>query len=145
MSESGYVKANIESIGKELELLPEIGDEERRVSTKDAVQQLMRPIRGLQRKGYSIERIVKVLGERGLSITAHTLRGYLRTPRKKQQKGDAGPENKVADTGHAVADRPSLHTTAAAKGSPPASIPGPAPAVRREPSGASGSPAQRTG
>lgn len=92
MPDAKHVLANITAIGEELALLPKVGDEERMVGTKEALRLLLPAITGLQRKGYAIERIIEKLTDRGLVVSAVTLRSCLRSSKKKRK---AVPARKV--------------------------------------------------
>jgi hypothetical protein len=109
MPDTKHVLATITAIGEELELLPEVGDEERMVGTKEALRLLLPTIAGLQRKGYAIEKIAEKLADRGLVVSAVTLRGYLRGSKKKRKAvpahkadGSAGEPPARAGGGTAV-------------------------------------------
>src|SRR4051812_2824788 len=79
-----HVIANITALAEALELLPDLGDDEKMVSTKEAVRRLLPAIVGLHRKGYAPERIAEKLAERGLTVSGGTLRRYLRGAKKKR-------------------------------------------------------------
>src|SRR4051812_46023844 len=80
-----HVIANITALAEALELLPDLGDDEKLVSTKEAVRRLLPAIVGLHRKGYAPERIAEKLAERDLIVSAETLRRYLRGAKKKRK------------------------------------------------------------
>jgi len=91
MADSKHVKASIQALGEELALMPEVGDEERVISTREAVRLLLPMIQKMQRKGYPLERIVERLAAGGVTVTKGTLRGYLRGGRKKKVAGGGSP------------------------------------------------------
>lgn len=68
---------DIEALRGRMNELPEIDDKERPVSKQEAVSLLANDIRGLQKKGYSLEKIATILADGGLEITVHTLKSYL--------------------------------------------------------------------
>lgn len=97
MAEARYVLSNVEAIGKELEMLPEMDADDRPVTTREAVLLLLEQIRTLRKKGYSLEKVSQVLTERGLRITVHTLRGYLqKASKRKRQRRTTEPRRAAA-------------------------------------------------
>jgi intracellular sulfur oxidation DsrE/DsrF family protein len=61
------------------------------VSTREAVQSMRKEIMSLKSRGYDFSEIAEQLANAGISISAATLKSYLRTPSKKKK------ENEVQD------------------------------------------------
>lgn len=99
MNQARYSMSKIEDIRKELELLPEVEPGQRSISKQASVQALLGEIRSLAKRGYSLERISTLLGDRGLEVSAQVLRVYLR----KSKKGGKKPAVSAIPADKAVA------------------------------------------
>jgi hypothetical protein len=82
----GYLLARIEELRAELAALPETDANKREVSKQEAVKLLARTIFALQRNGYTIGTIARLLSEKGLAITAPTLGNYVRRLRRRRPR-----------------------------------------------------------
>jgi len=100
-----YRLIDVENTKKDLATLPDMDKESREISQKDALRMMAPVLRELrERRGYSNERLVDLLRERGYAIGQSTLRVYLRPPRR-QRPATAG----------AAARQPEHDTPAGAK------------------------------
>jgi hypothetical protein len=78
-----YKMADIENLKNELELLPETERESRQIGLRDAMRVLLPVLREMrERRGYTNDRLLTVLRERGINIGKSTLNDYLRTKRR---------------------------------------------------------------
>jgi|GEM_PF-5736679 len=116
MADSKHLKANIHALASELNSLPEASDDERVISTREAVRLLLPMIQKAQRRGYTLDRIVQRLAERGVTVTTGTLRGYLRDGRKKKGAVGRGSAAAAEGTPGTGGGQPS---SAAGTGAPP--------------------------
>jgi hypothetical protein len=94
-----YKVADIENLKNELELLPEADRESRQIGLKDVMKVLGPVLREMRdRRGYTNERLLAILREKGVEIGKSTLNDYLRTkrrpavsPRPVDDKSAGGP------------------------------------------------------
>jgi hypothetical protein len=93
-----FLIADVTRIRSELAKLPEHSREE--ISRGEAIAMLMPEIRALRRKGYSLEDIAKLLGEKGFAITAAALKKHLGNAAAKSKRGRrAAPTQATTVTG----------------------------------------------
>ena len=84
-----------ESIGA---LLQQSAPPDRQMLTKrQAIMLLKEPIEAAKAKGYTLEEIAKMLGERGLPISIGVLRTYLREASRGKRKKASAREDARAD------------------------------------------------
>jgi hypothetical protein len=81
----GYRKEDIERLNASLAELPELSNFE--VTKLEAVRLLKSTIRGLQAKGYRLDKIAEVVSARGVNITATTLKNYLHRAKPRRRAG----------------------------------------------------------
>ncbi|QZZ19091.1 hypothetical protein J5X98_16910 [Leptothermofonsia sichuanensis E412] len=79
-----------------LEDLPEKTKEE--LSLREAVGQMQEQIKAALDKGYNYEEIAKMLSEKGIKISALTLKNYAPSGRRQSAKAKAKRPRKTADT-----------------------------------------------
>lgn len=75
--------AKVEEIAKTLQAAPKLPPGERVLTTREAVAKLTPQIRGMQRRGYTLDQVAEVLKKQGLALKVATLKGYLRPRRRK--------------------------------------------------------------
>ena len=94
-----YRLIDVENAKKEFELLPEIDDENREVGLKQALRLMMPALRELRdKRGYSNDRLLALLREKGFQIGRSTLKVYLRAS-ETNQDGHAKGANNFSDDG----------------------------------------------
>ena len=67
----------IETLRAKMLEAPEIEKSKRNVSKQEAIKELRKDIESMQKRGYRLEDISKILSENGLEITTPTLKSYL--------------------------------------------------------------------
>lgn len=82
--------AEIRNILAMLNELPELPEQDRMHTNKEAVQKLKPAITALRKKGYTLQQIVERLADTQLKISASTLKSYV-APNKATQKSAATP------------------------------------------------------
>jgi hypothetical protein len=75
--------AKVEKIAQKLRKLPDPPATERETTKQEAVRLLEKDILGLQRRGYTLEQIVRNLKDEGLNLSAATLKSYLSRARSR--------------------------------------------------------------
>lgn len=94
----GKTIEDIEKIAAYLEALPPVESKKRQVTKSDAVVLLQTQIRGLQERGYTLEKIAELIKTQGLDIATPTLKSYLQRV-KRAQKPTARGRAKVSRKG----------------------------------------------
>ncbi len=100
--------ASLEQTGAFLQALPEKTKEE--LSLKEAIAQLQEPIRAALVKGYSYQELAAMLAEKGIHISAFTLKNYVPSGKRRSSKEQAvakrasRPGRKAKDQQSAVVD-----------------------------------------
>lgn len=74
---------DLEALRRDLAELPPARP--KNVSNRDAVGALTSELAAAQRLGYSVEELAQLLSNKGLRMTAGTLKGYLQQARKKKR------------------------------------------------------------
>ena len=69
--------ADIKKLVEELEALPPVENDARPVNKSEAVKMLVQQIAALQARGYTYEMIAHILSQKGLQISAASLKTYL--------------------------------------------------------------------
>jgi hypothetical protein len=92
--EMGYRKEDIERLNASLAELPELSNLE--VTKQEAARLLESTIRGLQAKGYRLDKIVELVSARGVNITATTLKNYLHRAKPRRRAGGKSPRGSMA-------------------------------------------------
>lgn len=102
--------ASLEQTGAFLQALPEKPKEE--LSLKEAISQLQEPIRAALAKGYSYQELAAMLAEKGINISAFTLKNYVPSGKRRSSKEQATakrtsrPGRKAKEQGSTLADVP---------------------------------------
>jgi hypothetical protein len=91
--EMGYRKDDIERLNASLAELPELRNFE--VTKQEAVRLLESTIRGLQAKGYRLDKIAELVSARGMKITATTLKNYLHRAKPRRRAGGKSPRGSI--------------------------------------------------
>jgi hypothetical protein len=90
---------DIEALRRVLAELPR--HQPKQVSKQEAVALLASELSAAQRRGYKPDELAQLFAERGITINAATLRGYLRRSRKVRRRGGktlVRPENTATPT-----------------------------------------------
>jgi hypothetical protein len=101
--------ASLEQTGAFLQALPEKPKEE--LSLKEAIGQLQDPIRAALVKGYSYQELAAMLAEKGIHISAFTLKNYVPSGKRRSNKEQTATKTtsrpgRKAKSEQSVADRP---------------------------------------
>lgn len=94
--------ADIKKLVEELEALPPVENDARHVNKSEAVKMLVQQILALHERGYTYEMIAHILSQKGLPISAASLKTYLgrakaaTKTRKKPAKKDSSSGNAEA-------------------------------------------------
>lgn len=94
--------ADIKKLVEELEALPPVENDARPVNKSEAVKMLVQQIAALQARGYTYEMIAHILSQKGLQISAASLKTYLGRA-KAATKNRKKPAKKVNTSGNASA------------------------------------------
>ncbi|MFY2610772.1 hypothetical protein ACOTJQ_29250 [Achromobacter xylosoxidans] len=94
--------ADIKKLVEELEALPPVENDARPVNKSEAVKMLVQQIAALQARGYTYEMIAHILSQKGLQISAASLKTYLGRA-KAATKTRKKPAKKVSTGGNASA------------------------------------------
>jgi hypothetical protein len=86
-----YTLATVQAIKQDLDALPDIDREYREVSLQKTIQALAPSLRKLRARGYTTERMIEILKERGIHISDTTLSQYLRSRRRGSGEGTPRP------------------------------------------------------
>jgi DNA-binding transcriptional MerR regulator len=88
-----YTKDKIEAVAAKLRELPDFVKEKTEFSKKETVLMLLKEIKDLQKRGYSLEQIASTLKGEGIDISTPTLRSYIQQqPKKKAPKKAVTPK-----------------------------------------------------
>lgn len=93
----------LEELEKKLAAMPAYVDKARIVSKREAIAKLAGQIDAMKQRGYPIERIVEMLRDGGIELSAPSLRAYLRDVRPQSASSQAAkpakkPRNKTVAT-----------------------------------------------
>ncbi len=94
--------ADIKKLVEELEALPPVENDARPVNKSEAVKMLVQQIAALQARGYTYEMIAHILSQKGLQISAASLKTYLGRA-KAATKTRKKPAKKMNTSGNASA------------------------------------------
>lgn len=94
--------ADIKKLVEELEALPPVENDARPVNKSEAVKMLVQQIAALQARGYTYEMIAHILSQKGLQISAASLKTYLGRA-KAATKTRKKPAKKASTGGNASA------------------------------------------
>ena len=119
---------DLETLRRDLTQLPP--NRPKSVNNRDAVAALTPELVAAQRRGYSVEDLAQLLSEKGLRMTAGTLKGYLQRARKnKRPRRNAPNGNGAMEAMAPAAPNGGASVVAAKPASEPPSAQVPAPAV----------------
>lgn len=97
--------ADIKKLVRELDALPAVENDARPVNKSEAVKMLVQQIAALQSRGYTYEMIAHILSQKGLPISAASLKTYLgrakaaaRSRKKPAKRGNSGGNANVTPT-----------------------------------------------
>jgi hypothetical protein len=79
-----YTKDKIAAVAAKLQRMPDFVKEKTEFSKKETILMLLKEIKDLQRRGYSIEQIASTLKGEGIDISTPTLRSYVQQQQKKK-------------------------------------------------------------
>lgn len=83
----------IEALRAKIKEAPEVSKEKRHVSKQEAIRELKRDIKAMQKRGYTLDDIAKFLTDGGMQITTPTLKSYLQRTKAEKQKAPKKAEN----------------------------------------------------
>jgi hypothetical protein len=127
---------DIEALRRELEALPR--HQPQSVSKQDAVALLAKQLGAAQRRGYSADELAQMFANRGISINAPTLRGYLQRSRRRGARTsgkDEKPSPAVAPSARSASSSERTDDTVETP-APRSTSPGPEPLILPVPSSA---------
>lgn len=111
-------KQAIDQVNVSLQELPEKPKDN--LSLREAVNQLQEEIRAALAKGYSYEDLAAMFSEKGIDISALTLKRYVSSGRSRSGKGTATrtrrPRKAKESAAETIAAEPAASTATAAKG-----------------------------
>lgn len=81
-----YTTEQLEAIALKLRALPPIEKKKQQHSKQEAVKVLSREIAAMQKRGYTLDQISKVLRGEGLDVATPTLKSYLQRARPAGKK-----------------------------------------------------------
>ena len=81
-----YNKDKIESVAAKLREMPIFVQEKTEFSKKETVLMLLKEIKDLQKRGYSLGQIAATLKGEGIGISTPTLRSYIQQKKKAPKK-----------------------------------------------------------
>ena len=86
----------IDTARANLDSLPEADKDTREVSLREAIQALTPTLRKLERRGYSRQKLVELLGEQNINVSLSSLKDYLgdkasKRPGRRQPAGQPTP------------------------------------------------------
>jgi intein-encoded DNA endonuclease-like protein len=81
-----YHKDKIESVAAKLREMPDFVQEKTEFSKKETVLMLLKEIKDLQKRGYSLGQIALTLKDEGIDISTPTLRSYIQQKKKAPRK-----------------------------------------------------------
>jgi redox-regulated HSP33 family molecular chaperone len=79
-----YTKDQIAAVAMKLQGMPDFVKEKTEFSKKETILMLLKEIKDLQKRGYSIEQIASALKGEGIDISTPTLRSYIQQQQKKK-------------------------------------------------------------
>jgi hypothetical protein len=91
--EMGCRKDDIERLNASLAELPELSNLE--MTKQEVVRLLESTIRGLQAKGYPLDKIAGLVSARGVNITATTLKNHLHRAKPRRRAGGKSPRGSI--------------------------------------------------
>jgi hypothetical protein len=97
---------SINNIDDKLKKVPDLAAAEREFTKKEAVAALKPTIKGLQKRGFTLEQVAALLRENGLDITFGSLRQYLADPKRKKKAPAVAAESSTSGTTPSEEDVP---------------------------------------
>lgn len=78
-----YTPEQLESVAEKLRSMPAVEEKKKstELSKQEAIKALSKDIRAMQKRGYSLEMIARILKEENIAVSVPTLRNYLQTQR----------------------------------------------------------------
>lgn len=81
-----YSGEQIENISKKLRSMPPVEKAKRQMNKQEAIKLLVKEIKIMQNRGYSLDQIAETLRGEGLDISTHTLKIYLQRAKRTTKK-----------------------------------------------------------
>jgi hypothetical protein len=97
----------VEQLREKMKSAPEVAPEKREVTKQEAVAALRAEIELMQKRGYTLDEIAKMISENGIELTTPTLKSYLqraKAGKKAPRARKAGASGSAADSSGKSAD-----------------------------------------
>ena len=97
----------VEQLREKMKSAPEVAPEKREVTKQEAVAALRAEIEMMQKRGYTLDEIAKMISENGIDLTTPTLKSYLqraKVGKKAPRARKAGTPSGSAETSGKAAD-----------------------------------------